>query len=78
MEIDINISAHDLLWRRMSIMTKKAYRESFGAARDTLVENEVQDLVASGYAIFSGAEFELTPAGTELYTKMRAVCKKSE
>ena len=61
MEIDINIPAHDLPWRRMSLMTRKAYRESYGAARDTLVENEAQDLVALWYAVFSGAEFELTP-----------------
>ncbi len=63
---------------RMSLVTKKSYRESYGAARDTLVENEVQDLVSLGYAVFGGAEFELTPAGTELYTKVRGVCKKSE
>ena len=44
----------------MSLM-KKAYQESYGAARDTLVENEAQDLVALGYAVFSGVEFELTP-----------------
>ncbi|MGZ4919927.1 MAG: hypothetical protein ACXV6L_06940 [Halobacteriota archaeon] len=78
MEIDINIPAHDLLWRRMSLITKRAYRESYGAARDTLVGNEVRDLIASGYAVLSGAGFELTPTGKELYTKMTTVCKKSE
>ncbi len=78
MEIDINRPEHDLLWRRMSLMTKKAYRESYGAARDTLVKNEVQDLVASGYAVCSGADFTLTPAGEGLYKKMTTTCKKSE
>lgn len=78
MEIDTNIPAHDLLWRRMSLVTKRTYRDSYGAARDALVGNEVQNLVASGYAMLSGAGFELTPAGEELYTKMTTVCKKSE
>ena len=78
MEIDINIAAHDLLWRRMSLMTKKVYRESYGAAREALVEREIQGLIESGYAMLSGIDFELTPAGKELYKKMTAICKKSE
>ncbi len=78
MELDVNKPAHDLLWRRMSLMTKKTYRESYGAARNTLIENEAQDLVTCGYAVLNGADFELTPAGEALYRKMTAVCKKSE
>ena len=78
MEIDVNIEAHDLLWRRMSLVTKKAYRETWGAARDDLVEKEVQNLIESGYAVHSGDGFELTLAGKKLYTKMMAICKKSE
>ncbi len=78
MEIDINKPAHDLLWRRLSLMTKKEYRESYGAARDTLVKKEVQDLVTCGYAVLSGVDFTLTPAGEALYTKTKAICKTSE
>ncbi len=78
MEIDVNKPAHDLLWRRMSLMTKKAYQESYGAARDTLVTTEIHDLVTCGYAELNGTDFTLTPAGEALYTKMTAVCKKSE
>lgn len=78
MELDINKPAHDLLWRRMSLMTKKAYRESYGGARETLVKTEVQDLVTCGYAVVNGVDFTLTPAGEALYTKMTTVCKKSE
>ncbi len=78
MELDTNKREHDLLWRRMSLATKKAYQESYGAARNALVHNEVQGLVTSGYAVFNGTSFTLTPAGKELYTKMTAICKKSE
>ncbi len=78
MEIDINKSSHDLLWRRMSLVTKKAYRESYGAARDALVKKEVQDLIACGYAASNGVDFTLTPEGEALYTKMTSICKKSE
>ena len=48
MEIDVNIAAHDLLWRIMSLGTKKAYREAYGAARDALVNKELQRLVETG------------------------------
>jgi len=78
MELDTNIVAHDLLWRRMSLMTKKAYRESFGASQKELLEREIQRLIDAGYATKIDADFELTSAGHELYKKMRSVCKKSE
>ena len=78
MELDINIAAHDLLWRRMSLATKKAYRESFGATRKELLEREIQRLIDAGYATKINADFELTPAGHGLYKKMTSVCKKSE
>jgi hypothetical protein len=78
MELDVNIAAHDLLWRRMSLTTKKAYVESYGAGRAELVKNEAQRLVESGYAVRSGTNFDLTPAGKELYKKMTMICKKSE
>ena len=78
MEIDVNIAAHDLLWRIMSLGTKKAYREAYGAARDTLVNKELQLLVEAGYVVRSGNDVELTPAGKDLYKKMTTICKKSE
>jgi hypothetical protein len=78
MEIDINIAAHDLLWRRMSLGAKKAYRETYGVARDVIVDKELQRLVEAGYAVKSGNDVELTPAGKELYKKMTTICKKSE
>jgi len=78
MEIDVNIAAHDLLWRVMSLRTKKAYREAYGAARDALVNKELQRLVEAGYVVRSGNDVELTPAGKDLYKKMTTICKKSE
>ena len=59
-------------------MTKKAYRESYGAGRAELVEKEVQRLVESGYATRNGSDFDLTPTGNELLKKMTMICKKSE
>ena len=78
MEIDINIEAHDLLWRSMSLGIKKAYRESYGVARDQLVDKEVQRLIEAGYVVKSDKGVELTPAGKELHRKMTMICKKSE
>ena len=78
MEIDINIPAHDLLWRRMTLGAKKAYRDSWGGARDKLIDDEVHRLIAAGYATKAGGDVELTQAGKELYKKMTTVCKKSE
>jgi ribosomal protein S19E (S16A) len=78
MEIDVNIVAHDLLWRSMSLGTKKAYREAYGAARDALVNKELQRLVEAGYVVRSGNDVELTPRGNDLYKKMTTICKKSE
>lgn len=78
MEIDIDIAAHDLLWRSMSLRTKKAYRDAFGAARDEILNNELQRLIEAGYVAKSGSDVELTSAGKELYKKMASICKKSE
>jgi len=78
MEIDVNIEAHDLLWRSMSLRIKKAYRESCGVARDELVDTEVQRLIEAGYVVKSDKGVELTPAGKELHRKMMTICKKSE
>lgn len=78
MEIDVNIAAHDLLWRSMSLRAKKAYREAYGAARDELIIKELQRLIEAGYAVKGGGDVELTSAGKDLYKKMTTVCKKSE
>ena len=78
MEIDVNIKAHDLLWRSMSIGIKKAYRESYGVARDELVDTEVLRIIEAGYAVKRDSDIELTPVGKELHRKMTTICKKSE
>jgi predicted transcriptional regulator len=78
MEIDIDIAAHDLLWRSMSLGTKKVYRDAFGAARDAVINNELKRLIEAGYVVKSGSDIELTSAGNELYKKMTSICKKSE
>jgi coproporphyrinogen III oxidase-like Fe-S oxidoreductase len=78
MEIDIDIAAHDLLWRSMSLGTKKVYRGAFGAARDAVINNELKRLIEAGYVVKSGSDVELTSAGKELYKKMTSICKKSE
>ena len=53
----------------MSIGVKKAYRESYGVARDELVDKEVQRIIEAGYAMKRGKDIELTPAGKELTRK---------
>ena len=78
MEIDVNVKAHDLLWRSMSLGAKIAYRESYGAARDELVDQELRRIIEAGYATRRDSEIDLTPAGEDLYKKMTTICKKSE
>ena len=78
MEIDVNVEAHDLLWRSMSLRIKKAYRESYGVARDALVDTRLLRIIEAGYVVKRGKGIELTPAGKELHRKMTTICKKSE
>jgi len=78
MEIDVNVKAHDLPWRSMSIGAKKTYHESYGVARDALVDQELLRIIEAGYATKRGSDIELTPVGAELYKKMTTICKKSE
>ncbi|MGB8311750.1 MAG: hypothetical protein WCE81_07795 [Halobacteriota archaeon] len=78
MELDVNIDAHDLLWRRMSLTSKQAYVKSWGALRDEIVEKEVARLIESGYAIQRDNDLELTPEGKTLYKKMTTRCPKTE
>lgn len=78
MEIDINIIAHDLLWRRMSIGRKQEYVKSWGALRDKIVEEEMARLIDDGYAILHDNDLELTSKGTVLYKRMTSRCPKTE
>jgi coproporphyrinogen III oxidase-like Fe-S oxidoreductase len=78
MELDVNIDAHDLLWRLMSLAGKQAYVKSWGTLRDELVEKEVARLIESGYARQHGNDLELTPEGKVLYKKMTTRCPKTE
>jgi hypothetical protein len=78
MEIDVNIDAHDLLWRRMSLASKQAYVKSWGVLRDELVEKEITRLVEAGYAVQRDNDLELTSEGKALYKKMTTRCPKTE
>lgn len=78
MEIDVNIDAHDLLWRRMSLASKQAYIKSWGALRDELVEKEVARLVEAGYVVQRDNDLELTSEGKALYKRMTTRCPKTE
>ncbi|MGZ5520901.1 MAG: hypothetical protein ACXWET_03920 [Halobacteriota archaeon] len=57
---------------------KKAYRDAFGAARNELINNELQRLIEAGYVVKGDSDVELTLAGKDLYKKMTTICKKSE
>ena len=78
MEIDINIIAHDLLWRRMSIRRKQEYVKSWGALRDKIVDEEMARLIDDGYAIRHDNDLELTSEGKALYKRMTSRCPKTE
>jgi len=78
MEIDVNIDAHDLLWRRMSLASKQAYIKSWGALRDELVGKELARLIEAGYAVQRDNDLELTSEGKALYKKMTTRCPKTE
>ena len=78
MELDVNIDAHDLLWRRMSLASKQAYVKSWGALRDEIVEKEIARLIESGYAVQRDNDLKLTPDGKALYKKMTTRCPKTE
>ncbi len=78
MEIDINIIAHDLLWRRMDIGRKQEYVKSWGALRDKIVEKEMKRLVDDGYAVWHGDSLTLTAEGDALYKRMISRCPKTD
>ncbi len=78
MEIDVNVIAHDLLWRRMSLRRKQEYIKSWGALRDTIVKDEITRLVDDGYTVQSGDNLELTSEGIILYKRMTSRCPKTD
>ncbi len=78
MEIDINITAHDLLWRRMSIGRKQEYTKSWGALKDKIAEEEMARLIDDGYAVQHTDELELTLEGNALYKRMISRCPKTD
>ena len=78
MEIDINIVAHDLLWRRMSIRRKQEYVKSWGALKDGIIEEEMARLIDDGYAVQRDGDLELTLEGSALYKRMTSRCPKTD
>jgi coproporphyrinogen III oxidase-like Fe-S oxidoreductase len=78
MEIDINIVAHDLLWRRMSISRKQEYVKSWGALKAEIIEKEMARLIDDGYAVQHGDDLELTAEGNALYKRMTSRCPKTD
>ncbi len=78
MEIDINIVAHDLLWRRMSIRRKQEYVKSWGASKNEIIEQEMARLIDDGYAVRRNGDLELTSEGNALYKRMTSRCPKTD
>jgi hypothetical protein len=66
MDLDINIEAHDLLWRLKGPAVKKRCTESFGARKSELVESEVAKPIKSGLVLEKDNQYELTPKGKTL------------
>ena len=67
MDLDVNIEAHDLLWRLMEPAVKKRYTVSYGARKSQIVETEMAKLVKSGLVLEKDNQYELTPKGHTLY-----------
>jgi predicted transcriptional regulator len=77
-DLDVNIEAHDLLWRLMEPAVKKRYAESYGARKSQIVETEMAKLVKSGLVLEKDNQFELTPKGHTLYNllaKKKGCCQ---
>jgi hypothetical protein len=77
-DLDVNIEAHDLLWRLMEPAVKKRYTESFGERKSQIVETEMAKLVKSGLVLETNSQFELTPKGHTLYNllaKKKGCCQ---
>ena len=78
MEIDVNIEAHDLIWRRMDLARKQDYVKSWGVLKDKIIEEEVARLIEAGFAIQYGSDLELTSEGKVLYKRMTTRCPKTD
>jgi hypothetical protein len=78
MEININIVAHDLLWRRMSIRRKQEYVKSWGAFKNEIIQQEMARLIHDGYAVRRDGDLELTSEGNALYKRMTSRCPKTD
>ena len=78
MEIDVNIEAHDLIWRRMDLARKQDYVKSWGVLKDKIIEEEVARLIEAGFAIRYGSDLELTSEGKVLYKRMTTRCPKTD
>jgi hypothetical protein len=78
MEIDINIVAHDLLWRRISLRRKQEYVKSWGALKDEIIEKEMARLIDDWYAVKRDGNLELTSEGNVLYKRMTSRCPKTD
>ncbi len=78
MEIDVNVVAHDLLWRRMSLRRKQEYIKSWGALRGKIVKDEIARLIDDGYTVQRGDNLELTSEGITLYKRMTSRCPKTD
>jgi predicted transcriptional regulator len=66
-DLDVNIKAHDLLWRLMDPAIKKRYTESYGERKSQLVESEMEKLVKSGLIFEKDNRYELTSKGHSIY-----------
>lgn len=78
MDLDVNIKAHDLLWRLMDPTIKKRYTASYGQRKSQLVDSEMAKLVKSGLIFEKDNRYELTSKGHSIYnllTKQKGCCQ---
>ena len=78
MDLDVNIKAHDLLWRLMEPAVKKRYTESYGERKSQLVDTEMAKLVKSGLIFEKDDRYELTSKGHSIYNllnKQKGCCQ---
>jgi predicted transcriptional regulator len=78
MDLDVNLKAHDLLWRLMDPAIKKRYTESYGERKSQLLDSEMAKLVESSLIFEKDNRYELTSKGHALYnlfTKQKGCCQ---
>jgi len=64
MEIDVNVKSTRPALAEYVSWSQESLRESYGVARDALVDTEVQRLIEAGYVVKSDNDIELN-AGWE-------------